>query len=153
MDLKNVLETAINEHFIGSDKFLIELKISNTYDISVVFDGDKSSSLKDCEALSKMVKEVLHQNGLEDYSLEVGTHGLGSPLILWRQYEKFINREVEVLMKNGEVFKGILQSAIENESLTISRVLSKTRIKKGESPSLLLLLSEIKSTKAVIQFK
>ena len=66
------------------------------------------------------MEAYLEENGLvgEKYTMEVSSPGMGSPLLVEQQYEKSINKPVEVLMDSGIKIEGTLLSKDEN-SITL----------------------------------
>ena len=86
---------------------------------------------------------------VEDFELRVSSPGLNKSFILLRQYKKYINREIELITKEGKVLKGILKSVSE-EGVKLERsVGNKIKNKAIEE----IVFDEIKESKPVILFK
>tara|TARA_B100000161_G_C33485447_1_gene384556 strand:+ start:52 stop:480 length:429 start_codon:yes stop_codon:yes gene_type:complete len=99
--------------------FLVDVKISNTNDIKITFDKTEGVSLDDCISLTKFVEGKLDRE-IEDFSLSVSSPGIYSPFIVHDQFYKNYNNVVDILMKSGEKFKGILDKFnAETEIITI----------------------------------
>ena len=90
--LKNALEQNI-------DLFLISLKISSGNKIEVVIDGDNGVNLQNCIDISRAIEHALDREE-EDFSLEVFSAGVSSPLQNIRQYKKNIGRTLKVKTEN-----------------------------------------------------
>ena len=75
--------------------FLVDLKINEAYKINVVLDSDTGVALQDCIDISREVENNLDREE-QDFSLEVASFGIGSPLKLVRQYKKNIGRTLIV---------------------------------------------------------
>ena len=75
--------------------FLVDLSISDSYKISVTLDGDNGVNLQDCIDISRAIDNNLDREE-QDYSLEVASAGVSSPLKLVRQYRKNIGRVLKV---------------------------------------------------------
>ena len=73
--------------------FLVDLKISNDKSINVILDADKEVNIKDCINISRAIEFDLDRDE-EDFSLEVASAGVGSPLKLPRQYRKNLGRKL-----------------------------------------------------------
>ena len=71
--------------------FLIDLTITDAFKIIVTLDGDNGVVLQDCIDVSRAIEHNLDREE-QDFSLEVASVGVGSPLKLVRQYKKNIGR-------------------------------------------------------------
>ena len=90
---------------------------------------------------------------MEDYELTVCSAGLDNPFMVDEQYQKYIGKEVGVLLTNGKRKTGIILSY--DESLLMLEVAKK---KKGSRKEYILEevsipKEEIKETKLKINFK
>ena len=101
------------EQLAFSDCYLVDVIIKPNNLIVVEIDNDVAVGINDCVTLSRYIEERIDRN-VEDYELEVGSSGIGSPLKIVRQYIKNIGNEVEVLLKSGIKLTGILTAADEN---------------------------------------
>ena len=75
--------------------FLIDLKITDSFKIMVTLDGDNGVTLQDCIDISRAIENNLDRES-QDFSLEVASVGVGTPLKLVRQYKKNIGRTLIV---------------------------------------------------------
>ncbi|WP_073412678.1 ribosome assembly cofactor RimP [Flavobacterium defluvii] len=82
--------------------FLIDLAISDSFKISVGLDGDNGVMLQDCIDISRAIENNLDREE-QDFSLEVASVGVGSPLKLVRQYKKNIGRTLIVTTNNEKI--------------------------------------------------
>jgi ribosome maturation factor RimP len=85
------------------------------------------------------------------YRLEVSSPGLGTPLLLLRQYAKNIGREVRVKLVNGNKEEGVLIAATQDKVTLEQKV--KEKGKKAELKTVEFPLDQIKETKVLISFK
>ena len=92
--------------------FLIDLSISDSYKVSVTIDGDNGVILQDCIDVSRALEGNIDREEM-DYSLEVASVGVGSPLKFTRQYIKNIGRTL-VVKTALETIEGELIDANEN---------------------------------------
>jgi ribosome maturation factor RimP len=90
--VKQVVEEALLEK---PTIFLIDLTITDSFKIIIGIDGDNGVVLQDCIDLSRAVENNLDREE-QDFSLEVASVGVGSPLKLVRQYKKNIGRTLIV---------------------------------------------------------
>jgi ribosome maturation factor RimP len=139
----------------GSDLFLVEVVLGTGNEIRVHIDSIEGVNVKECAELSRWLAGEIELID-EDFSLEVSSPGLGSPLLLPQQYIKNIDREVEVIFKDGGKKKGLLKS-VEEEDFTIEVVekmlgAGSQKKKKNIAVSKTIAFKDIKSTKVVIKF-
>ena len=88
--------------------YLVDIKVSKNNDIKVTFDRKDGISLDDCVSLTKYIEEKLDRE-IEDFSLSVSSPGIYSPFIVPNQFFKNYNNKVDILMKSGQTFQGVLQ--------------------------------------------
>ena len=82
--VKSLLDKALEEN---TQLFLIDLDFSESNKISVILDGDSGVNLQDCINVNKFLYSGLEAEDVE-YSIEVASAGVSSPLKLVRQYKK-----------------------------------------------------------------
>jgi ribosome maturation factor RimP len=97
--------------------FLVDLSISEGYKITVTLDGDNGVTLQDCIDVSRIIENNLDREE-QDFSLEVASAGVSTPLKLVRQYKKNIGRALKVKTAT-ETIEAKLVAASE-ESITLS---------------------------------
>lgn len=110
----NLLEEGLLEK---PSLFLVDLTISESYKITVTLDGDNGVTLQDCIDISRVIDNSLDREE-QDYSLEVASAGVSTPLRLVRQYKKNIGRTLKVKTAT-ETIEAKLDAATE-ESITLS---------------------------------
>lgn len=87
-----LLETALKEK---PSVFLIDLSVNESGKIMVTLDGDNGVTLQDCIDVSRAIEHNLDREE-HDFSLEVASAGVSTPLTLVRQYKKNIGRTLKV---------------------------------------------------------
>jgi len=97
--VKQVVEEALLEK---PSIFLIDLTITDSFKIIIGIDGDNGVVLQDCIDISRAVEGNLDREE-QDFSLEVASVGVGSPLKLVRQYKKNIGRTLIVKTNNENI--------------------------------------------------
>lgn len=150
-ELTKVIETALE----GSELFLVDVAVSRDNNIVVEIDSMDCVSIDDCAKLTKAIESHFGRD-VEDYELEVGSAGLTSPFKVKRQYEKYIDEEVEILTKDGRKLKGTLKDATD-DNFTVS-ITKKVKPEGAKRPVEVtedetFNYDEIKYTKYLIQFK
>lgn len=136
----------IDDALAGTDKFLVDLKISTDNRINVAIDGDNGIVIDDCIDLSRKIENSLDRD-VEDFELNVASAGLDSHLKLKRQYFKNVGRDLTVTTFDGETNEGTLVEADED---TISiKLPGRKNMKSGP---LKIPYTDIKTAKIVIKF-
>ncbi len=82
--------------------FLIDLTITDSFKIIVNIDGDNGVVLQDCIDVSRAIESNLDREE-QDFSLEVASVGVGSPLKLVRQYKKNVGRTLIVKLETQTI--------------------------------------------------
>ena len=134
--------------------FLVDLKISNDKSINVILDGDKEVNIKDCINISRAIEFDLDRDE-EDFSLEVASAGVGSPLKFPRQYRKNLGRKLEVISSDGLKFIGELTHVKEDAIELQWKQREPKPIGKGKvtvTKNKILTFDEISQTKVMIKF-
>ena len=136
--VKDVLE--------GSDKYLVNMKITPDNRIFVDIDGDNGINIDDCIEVSRAIENSLNRDE-EDFELNVSSAGADSPLKMPRQYRHHVGRELSVEPFDGEKVEGRLTEAGDTQ-FTI-----KTKGTKKEAPKeLTFAYEDVKTARVIIQF-
>lgn len=146
IDKLHVLDI-IHSHLQGSDKYLVDLKITTDNRIFVSIDGDEGVIIDDCVALSRAIENSLDRD-VEDFELNVASAGLDSPLKLPRQYKKNIGQDLQIIMMDGENITGRLTDA-NDEQCTIQPPHGK---KKLALDPVVVRYSDIKRATIIVHF-
>lgn len=143
------LQKIIEQYLLGTDRFIVELKVKAGNNIVVLLDSDTGVSIDDCVSLTRHI-ESQYDREVEDYNLMVSSAGLGKPFKLLRQYLKAIGKEVEVELIDKTLMKGTLLAA-DSEKITVK---VKLKVKKEISEQdHEVPFSQIKEVREVISFK
>jgi len=118
MAFKEKVYELINEALLEKPSvFLIDLTITDSYKIIVNLDGDTGVVLQDCIDISRAIENNLDREE-QDFSLEVASVGVGSPLKMVRQYKKNVGRTLIVKVAS-EIIEAQLVGANE-EFITLA---------------------------------
>ena len=96
------------------DLFLIACKISTDNHISILLDGDEGVNLQSCVGVSRQIEHNLDREQ-HDFSLEVASAGVGSPLKKTRQYVKNVGRKLRIERNQAPTIEGTLVDANEEK--------------------------------------
>lgn len=147
--LHKVIESYLEENSL----FLVEVTERGGDNLIVTIDSINSVTLEQCGAINQIVREWLDEESL-DYIITVTSAGLTTPFKIFEQYQKYLNREVEVVTKGGEKFSALLVDATEEEIEVERKVRVSVEVKKRKESKVIrerLPLAEIKSTKPYIK--
>ena len=151
--MKEKVEQLIAEGIEGTDIFVVDLTLSPSNDIKVLWDSDTGLTLADCKKVSRAIEFNLDREEA-DFSLTVASAGIGEPLVI-RQYSKNVGRKVKVTLQDGEVIEAMMTAADE-ESIQLEW---KSREKKPTGKGKITVVNqrtieyrEIKQTIVLITF-
>jgi ribosome maturation factor RimP len=152
---KRVLEL-IDQRFeeLGNGLFLVDIFISKSNSIKVEIDKHEGGvSVSDCMAVSRNVEHNLDREE-EDFEIHVSSAGIDRPLRILPQYIKNIGRTVDVVLKDGSKFEGVLLSASEKElTIETAEIVKIEKKKQTIVEQKTFAMDKISETKIVITFK
>ena len=112
--VKQLLDDGLSEK---PEVFLIDFSISDSSKISILLDADHGILVQDCMDISRAIEHNLDREE-HDFSLEVASVGVGSPLKLIRQYKKNVGRML-IVKTETETIEAILTNA-NDDFITLS---------------------------------
>jgi ribosome maturation factor RimP len=110
--------------------FLIDLIITDSFKIIVNLDGDNGVALQDCIDISRAIENNLDREE-QDFSLEVASVGVGSPLKMVRQYKKNVGRTLIVKLAT-ETIEAELVEANDNFIILSWKAREAKKVGKGK---------------------
>ncbi|MBD1432284.1 ribosome assembly cofactor RimP [Sphingobacterium sp. DN00404] len=136
-----------------ADLFIVRIKMHNNGLLEILVDGDNGIAIEDCVQISRHVGFHLEEEDAIDraYRLEVSSPGIDSPLLLLRQYQKNIGRNVRIKGLEGEKREGKL-IAVNDKNIVIEET-KKEKGKKATIEETEIPLDNITETKVLISFK
>lgn len=140
LSIEEIIETGIRE--LGfEDTYVVEVKVKGKK-IEIFVDSDEGINLQKCQRLSRWVEATLDENRMfgDEYTLEVSSPGVGTPLKLQRQYPKNIGKTIEVKYGDGMEVKGTL-TTVGPESIEVSYEM---KVKEGKKTKKVMEIREIK---------
>jgi ribosome maturation factor RimP len=154
IDKQNVLNL-IQEKLQDTGYELITFQVNAQNEILVEVDKLEGVDVDFCAMLNHFLVESLDAQGVEDYSLEVGSVSLTAPFVTKMQYTKHLGHDVEVLAADGKKYRGTLVS-VDDESFAIDTevmvaVEGKKR-KQKEIQTLTFAYNAVKYTKYDLKF-
>lgn len=104
--VNELLETGLQEK---PSVFLIDLTITDAFKVIVTVDGDNGVTLQDCIDISRAIEHNLDREE-QDFSLEVASAGVSSPLKHLRQYKKNVGRTLIVKLESQTIEGKLLEA-------------------------------------------
>jgi ribosome maturation factor RimP len=144
----------INEHFAGTDKFLVDIKVAAGNKIEIYIDAPNHVTISDCVALSRHIEGSLDREK-EDFELQVSSPGATETFKVLQQYKKYIGTQVHTITLEGKKHQGTLLSADDEQFVIEETRKEKKPIGKGNhtvTEQITLTYKTIKETKSVLPF-
>ena len=131
MTFKEKVNSALVECLLEKPSiFLIDLIITDAFKVIVNLDGDNGVALQDCIDVSRFIDANLDREE-QDYSLEVASVGVGSPLKFVRQYKKNIGRTL-IVKTDSEIIEAELVDATDDFVILSWEAREPKKIGKGK---------------------
>ena len=150
------LREIVESKLLGTDRFIVSLKVNPGNKIELLVDGLSNIGIQDCVALSRAVEGSLNRDE-EDFELVVSSVGIEEPFLLPKQYVKNIGRNVIVKKLDGTEINALLTDYTEEGLVSLERVVRQPKkIGKGKEniiEKLIIPSNQIKETKLVLSFK
>ena len=112
--VKVLLDEALSQN---PSMFLIDLVVTEDNKISITLDDDNGVNLQDCIVVSRAIEHELDKDELE-YSIDVASAGVSTPLNFIRQYKKNVSRNLRVTTNEMEKIEAKLVAA-DDEKITL----------------------------------
>lgn len=156
MTIKEHLEVLVTPFLEDGNCFLIDIIIKPSkvsQKVTILVDSDEGITIQQCTSISRRLAKQLEELEVfsEAYTLEVSSPGLDQPLVLPRQYQKNVGRNLKVTLNTGEIVQGSLIEAADDQislRLPEPKKKSKTPVEEG---SLLRTISLSDISKALIE--
>ncbi|MFT4202865.1 MAG: ribosome maturation factor [Chitinophagaceae bacterium] len=132
--------------------FVVDVKVKPTNNIKIYLDGDNGITIDKCIQVNRKIVTVIEESGLlpsDNFSLEVSSPGIDSPLLLHRQYVKNKGRLLEATLSDDTVETGKIVDVAE-ASLTLEVTTGKG--KKAVTQQKEISFEQIKKAVVQIQF-
>ena len=111
--------------------FLIDLTITDANKIIITLDADNGVQLQDCIDISRSIDQNLDREEV-DFSLEVASVGVGSPLKMVRQYKKNVGRMLIVKLVDGTTIEAKLDAASDEQIVLSWEAREPKKVGKGK---------------------
>lgn len=143
----------------STEVFVVEIALhrGNRSVLSIWVDTDEGITIDSCARISRKLNQYFEESSPFNFpfNLEVSSPGVGRPLKLLRQYHKNVGRKLKVVLNNGDVVKGKLETVTEDSIALLPKAKKKKKGKKQEEagPEFLEVpFDNIKEAKVEISF-
>ena len=135
--VRQQISAFIEEEF--PEVYIVDLELGEggKRKLNLRIDTDSGIPLNLCVQVARDLGPWLDEEDLihGEYGLQVSSPGLDEPLKLLRQYKKNIDRDLRILLENGEILIGKLIE-VDGESLVICTYIKPKKVIKGRKPKL-----------------
>lgn len=142
-----------------TDCFLIQFKVKPTNNFKIYLESDTGFSLEKSIKINRALRKKIDESEMfpeGDYSLEVSSPGIDTPLTSVRHYKKNIgkNIEIEFIDKEKKETKGKLIAVEENNIQILIAAKKKNKKQEAtEEQTYTIPYNEIKTAQVCIEFK
>ena len=130
MDSIEQIKILLEPLLVGTDMFVVNVKMKPTHNVKVYLDADSGLSIAKSAEINRKLYALIEEKAIfpeGDFSLEVSSPGVDEPLVSERQYKKNIGRTVAIAFQDDSAEKtGILKEVTE-DSLTLEVKLPKKK--------------------------
>ena len=154
--IDTALVRSLAEGALTSEKqFVVDVKVSASNEITVTIDSDDEVNIDDLIGINRAIEAGLDRDA-EDFELNVTSAGIGQPLVMLRQYRKLIDKDVEMVLRDGSKLIAVLKAADEG-SVTVAyseKVAVEGRKRKVLQEVVRVIpMEEVKITREHLNFK
>ena len=153
MITKELIISLAEEALKDTDRYVVDVTVSSDNVIEVYIDSDTSVAINDCVAASRYIEEHLDRDA-EDFELSVSSAGIDEPLLIVRQYGKYIGENLFITKNDGvkKVYKLVSVSdlQIEVQEAEQKKYGKLTKILYHDNET--ILIEEIKEIRPYIKF-
>ncbi len=159
MDVKAKVNELLQPYLNEDQYFVVGIQVSPSRTrakITVLLDSDTGITIEECAGISRQLGNQLEELEIFDgqaFTLEVSSPGVDEPLVLKRQYLKNVGREVEVLLNDGQIRKGKLESIGDDHVVITEIPLKKPKTNDPPIEPTAIPFTEIKKSTIQVSFK
>lgn len=153
MITKELIISLAEEALKDTDRYVVDVTVSGDNVIEVYIDSDTSVTIDDCVEASRYIEEHLDRDA-EDFELSVSSAGIDEPLLIVRQYGKYIGENLFITKNDGvkKMYKLVSVSdlQIEVQEAEQKKYGKLTKILYHDNET--ILIEEIKEIRPYIKF-
>jgi len=155
MSKASYIQQLLEEELTRQELFLVEFQSFGEDRFIAFIDGMENVTLKQCADITRNLREALGE-AYDDVEITVSSPGLDRPFKHPKQYQKNLNKNLEVILKDGTKITGKLEE-VGDEYLVIREYKPLKGKNKAQKPELsdkitTIAMNEIKQTNKMIIF-
>ncbi len=132
-DIEQLANEVLSNELSDKGIYIVDISVSSNAVISILIDSFEGIAIQDCIILSKNIEKNIDREK-QDFELNVSSAGLSSPFKVLKQYQKNINKDIEIFTKKNQKLKVTLLSVDEEgivvQEKTKQKIEGKKRNKK-----------------------
>ncbi|MCX7744316.1 MAG: hypothetical protein N2167_07095 [Flavobacteriales bacterium] len=149
------IQKLLDEELTRQDLFLVEFQENGEDRFTAYIDGMENVTLKQCSEITRKLREALGET-YDDIEITISSPGLDRPFKHPKQYQKNLNKSIEVILKDGGKITGKLKE-VGDEQIVIHEYKPLKGKNKSQKPELsdkitTIPLNQIKQTTKMIIF-
>ena len=155
MNLKTFIEDKLTDHLSETPYYLVEVNLLPNKKLEVFIDSDNNVTLDQCSGINQYLIDLIDLNTEieRDFQIEVSSPGLNRPFNSIRQYQKNLNRVLEVTLADNRVLEGRLNEILEDKIEILEVIKTKNKnLHKAKTKPHLISINEIKQSKVLVTF-
>ena len=155
MNLKTFIEDKLTDHLSETPYYLVEVNLLPNKKLEVFIDSDNNVTLDQCSSINQYLIDLIDLNTEieRDFQIEVSSPGLNRPFNSIRQYQKNLNRVLEVTLADNRVLEGRLNEILEDKIEILEVIKTKNKnLHKAKTKPHLISINEIKQSKVLVTF-
>ncbi|MCL6523441.1 MAG: ribosome maturation factor [Thermoflavifilum sp.] len=149
-DIRQVIQELVEQELqLYPDCFLVDLVVNPDQAVRIFIDSDTGISIDRLAQINRALSRMMVDKHIfpnDDFSLEVSSPGVDTPLKFYRQYPKNIGRTVVVTLHDNQSREGVLQEV--NPDFIVLDV----KKNKNEHQFIKIPFTEIRYTRVQIRF-
>ena len=155
MNLKTFIEDKLTDHLSETPYYLVEVNLLPNKKLEVFIDSDNNVTLDQCSSINQYLIDLIDLNTEieRDFQIEVSSPGINRPFNSIRQYQKNLNRVLEITLADNRVLEGRLNEILEDKIEILEIIKTKNKnLHKAKTKPHLISINEIKQSKVLVTF-
>lgn len=155
MNKASHIQKLLEEELRRQNLFLVEFQASGDDSFTAFIDGMENVTLEQCSDVARNLREALGEP-YNNTEITISSPGLDRPFKHPKQYQKNLNKSLEIILKDGKKITGKLKK-VEDEYLVIQEYKPLKGKNKSQKPELIdkittIPMNQIKQTTKMIIF-
>lgn len=124
--INSIKDFVTNLGYLPLDVMVIKRK--DSYEISFAIFKKGGVTIKDCEKVTLFTRDFLMMMLGKDFSIDVSSPGAERVLKDIEEFNIFVDNKAKVVLKDGEVFTGLLKGTTDDKNVLLLEHLDNTEL-------------------------